>query len=376
MDAVSISVGREVKMEIPDDFLRYEEEVPLATERPLCYLRRNMRRLRILLGLMVVVLSTQNQVAAQGEPCEPRLLPISLVGPDATFLNGFGVSDIALKSHTFDVKGISIQPDSRLRRVVILLDLSSSMAGGSSQSTWNVVTEFVSHVAGVSATNTQFALVLFSDHILETIDFSRDRGAVHRRLQEISDDPEFRKRNVHGRTALFDALKTGFHLIGSPTSADSLFVITDGGDNVSKAHADEILKMLTPSMARVFALFFQHRDYMSSQTQEVSSSAKDFLELVYKSGGSAFGPIIIDQTGHFVLGNLDLLNRSISEELIEFYKSMLENPVLTVQTTPASENATSLDIALSREGRKHWKHASLLYPHQIGTCSMSTAKKD
>jgi hypothetical protein len=329
----------------------------------------NMRRCGVLLVLAVVVLSTQKRVSGQDKPCEPRLLPISLVGPKATFLSGFGISDISLKSRTFGVKGISVEPDSRFRRVVIALDVSGSMAGD-----WKIVTEFMRHVALINTTRTQFALVLFSDRILESIDFSRDRGAVQHRLEEISDDPKFGKQTVHGRTALFDALQSGFLLIDSPTSADVLFVITDGNDTASRARGDDILQMLIPPMVRVFALLFEHRRNVLPGLE--LPPAKDFRDLVYESGGGVFGPILIENSGHFTLSNPDLLDRPIPDELMDFYRTMLENPVLTVQTTPASDNAASLDIALSTEGRKHWKHANLLYPHLIGTCPVATVKKD
>jgi hypothetical protein len=333
-----------------------------------------MRPHFILLALIIALTAAQTRVAAQDEPCAQRLLPISLVGPDVSFLRGFSVSDIALKSRAPGLEALSIQPDTRMRRVVILLDVSASMSGQSSRP-WSVVIDFFSHIAGVNAKNTHFALVLFSDHILETIDFSQDRGAVHRRLDKISKDPEFIKRDVRGRTALFDALQTAFHLIDSPTSADSLFVITDGGDNVSKTRSKDILKMLSPSMVRIFTLLFEHRIYMNRVSQD-SSSTPDFLALVHDSGGSSFGPVIVDETGHFALGNPYLLSRPVSDSLLEFYRSMLENPVFAVRGTSASNNSTSLDIALSKEGREHWKNATLLYPHQIISCPIASAIKN
>jgi uncharacterized protein YegL len=316
-------------------------------------------------ALLVLVLTADIRAAARAGSCAERLVPISLVAPDASFLPGFLLSDIAVKSRAPGVEVLSVGADRRARRVVIVLDVSGSMAGESSQR-WKVVSQFVSYIASLHADNTQFALILFSDHLLETIDFTQDRGAVPRRLGEISKDAVFAKRNVRGKTALYDALETGFRLIPSPTSADSLFVITDGEDNVSKTSAKEILKMCSASMVRIFALLFARS--AENRTLSEAQAAPEFLALVESAGGSAFGPVIVDEMGRAAIGNPYLRGRPVFGSLLEFYRSMLENPVLALRGTLASNSSTSLSIALSKEGRQHWKNAAVLYPHQIIAC--------
>jgi hypothetical protein len=307
-------------------------------------------------------------LAAQSSTCEQRLVPVTLVSRDGDFATGFSLSDFELGPHSSEsINLVSVAPDSRPRRIVILLDVSGSMAGPSTSS-WNVVPEFVRDLANDDSPNLRFALLLFSDRVMETIDFSQDRSAVGHRLKAISEDPAFLKQYVHGRTALYDALQSGFQLLRNPTSADSLLVVTDGGDTDSKISLDHLLDELSSSSTRVFSVLFTRRLYERNDPHQDFLKLKEFTEFVQRSGGDVFGPLLVNRAGQYAMTNPQRTTKPLPQELTEFYKEMLENSVLSVKANTSLTKSIKLELHSSTQMKEKWKGAMLLFPHQLGPC--------
>lgn len=322
----------------------------------------------ILLGFFFVATP---RLAAQSATCEQWLVPVTLISSDGDFTPGLNLSDLELGPHSSEsIKVVSVEAESRPRRIVILLDLSGSMAGPSTSS-WNVVAQFVRDLASDDSPNLRFALILFSDHVMETIDFSRDRSAVDHRLKAISADPAFLKQYVHGRTALYDALQSGFQLLRNPTSADSLLVVTDGGDTDSKVSLDHLLDELSSSSTRVFSVLFTRRLYERNDPHQDFLKLKEFTEFVQRSGGDVFGPLLVNRAGQYAMTNPRRTSKPLPQELTEFYREMLENNVLSVKANRSFSKPIKLELHASSQTKEKWKNATLLVPYQLGPCLSS-----
>jgi VWA domain containing CoxE-like protein len=307
-------------------------------------------------------------LGAQSATCEQWLVPVTVVSPGGDFASGLNISDFELAPHSSQsMKVVSVTPDSRPRRIVILIDISGSMAGPSSAS-WNVVAQFVRDLASDDSLNVRFALVLFSDHVVETTDFSQDRAAVDRRLKAISADPTFLKQYVHGRTALYDALHAGFQLLRNPSSADSLLVITDGGDTNSKTSPNHLLDELSVSSTRVFSIVFNRRLYERNDPKPEAQKLNEFLDFVARSGGDTFGPLLVNRSGQYAMTNAQRTSKPLPQELTEFYKEMLENSVMSLKANTTLSKLIKLELRPSSQTKEKWKGATLLYPREIGPC--------
>jgi hypothetical protein len=306
---------------------------------------------------------------AQSAACAPWLVPISVRSPGGDFASGLNMSDFELGPNSSDsMKLMSVSPDSRPRRIVILMDISGSMAGPTSDS-WNVVAQFVRDLASDDSPKLRFALVLFSDRVVETTDFSEDPAAVDRRLKAISADPTFLKRYVHGRTALYDALQSGLQLLRNPTSADALLVITDGGDTDSKTSPNRLLGELSASSTRVFSIVFTRRLYERNDPKADAQKLNEFLEFVERSGGDIFGPLLINRSGQYAMANPQRTSKPLPQELTEFYKEMLENSVMSLKANTNLSKPVNLELRASPETKEKWKGAAtFLYPREIGPC--------
>lgn len=322
----------------------------------------------ILLGFFFVAAPP---LAAQSSTCQQWLVPVTLISRDGDFTSGLNLSSLELGPQSSEsIKVVSIAAESRPRRIVILLDVSGSMAGPSTSS-WNVVAQFVRDLASDDSPNLRFALILFSDRVIETIDFSQDRGAVDRRLKVISADPAFLKEYVHGPTALYDALQGGFQLLRNPTSADSLLVITDGGDTSSETSLSHLLDELSRSSTRVFSILFIRRLYERNDPHADVLKLKEFIDFVQKSGGDVFGPLLVNRSGQYAMTNPRRTSKPLPQELTEFYKEMLENNVLSVKANKSFSKPIKLELHGSSQTKEKWKNATLLFPYQLGPCLSS-----
>jgi hypothetical protein len=322
-----------------------------------------------LIPILVFVAMNPPQTAAQSATCDQWLVPVTLVSNDGAFTTGLTSADLEpgpRSSESFKI--VSLAADTRPRRIVILVDVSGSMAIPSSAS-WNLATEFLHGLAGVNLPNIRFALILFSDHVVEKIDFSQDPGAVGRRLRAIADDPTFLKKYVHGRTGIYDALQSGLQLLDNPTSADSLLVITDGGDVGSKTSVEQLLAELSPSATRVFSILFIRRIIERNDPREDARVVKEFIDFVPRSGGDIFGPILVNRSGNYAMVNPQRTSKPFGEELSEFYKEMFNNDVLSLRTGASLSKPIRLELRPSSQSHEKWKDATLFFPHQLGPCS-------
>lgn len=299
-----------------------------------------------ILLLLILVHTPESMLLAQENACRTRLVPVFVTDRDGNTLRNLPSSDLHLQSQGTSMSIISWNPDGRRHRVVILLDLRRSMKGVAGPGFWNAVMAIAQDVASIQSDNAQLALVTFADQVKETIGFSEGNAAVRRRVEEISKDPAFAKRQDKTGTAIFDALIHGFHLLDSPTSADSLLVISDGLDEGSKTKPDDVLAALSVEMVRVFCV--QMIDPVVSRVgQDREPSPEPFVDLVQKSGGRVLGPIDL-MKGRFS-GSQERaeLIKSLQEQLTEFYRGILQNDLLTIQWSAGLTKIEPLRLSLS-----------------------------
>jgi hypothetical protein len=96
------------------------------------------------------------------------------------------------------------------------------------------------------------ALLVFGTDVYEKIEFSKGQSAVAEKLRRIRSNEAYSHQLFHGKTALYDSLLAGLQLLDSPTSADSLYVITDGHENASRAHFDDVARRFISTGVRLF----------------------------------------------------------------------------------------------------------------------------
>src|SRR5262249_44718599 len=142
--------------------------------------------------------------------------------------------------------------DTHGRRVIIALDVSGSMLQAEERDKWTVVREVTGDAVLHLTTDTQIAMELFDEKIIEVLDFTAGRQAVARRIVTLASGIEaVPSKSRH--TALWDSLLKSLSIFGSPQPGDAVYVITDGGDNESKVRPKQVENAFLEKGVRLFA---------------------------------------------------------------------------------------------------------------------------
>lgn len=134
-------------------------------------------------------------------------------------------------------------------RVVLLIDVSGSMAGAPLKAAQDAATRFVKALDPTASV----ALVVFSDAPRTLSGFTTDRAALTRAIAQLS---------ASGETALYDGLSVAAGLVpADPSVRTSIVALSDGGDTVSNTSFETVTERLKKSGAPVYGVALKSDEY-------------------------------------------------------------------------------------------------------------------
>ena len=146
-------------------------------------------------------------------------------------------------------------------------------------------------------------------------------------------------------------------------------------DEGSKSKPDEILALLSGPMVRVFSIIVVDPIFSGSMRTLDEPSSGPFVDLVQKSGGRIFGPVDLKKAGLTSSTNSVESRQVLSEQLVQFYRGILQNDLLTIQPSSDIAKPEAVRLSLSDSAQRQWKHTRVFYPHEIGPCPGSSSRK-
>ncbi len=227
-------------------------------------------------------------------------------------------------------------------RVVILVDLS-----GSTVQTLRAERTLAGNLVATGTGKFRPALVLFSDHIVDSLDFSHTPEEILRRLENL---PESK-----GRTAILDALKYAASLFGQPVAGDAVYIISDGGDNASRVDEYEVKQEFLAKGIRIYSVAWGHAYF---PTEEEVRGLQLLNDLADSTGGKA---LRIDAESREDQEQLASRIRQLYAQITDFYNLQLELPA------PGNRQALKLEL-FDAKGTKR-KDLRVLYPHHLAHCT-------
>ncbi len=254
---------------------------------------------------------------------------------NAVDLNGMAIRDLTKDSFQVKVNGrtatlldasSSIAP----RRIVVLFDMSGSMAGARDNSKWRIAREALQEILTETPSGVSIALLPFSDQVHDVFDFSQSRKSMMTWLNEGASQHD--DKRVRERTALIDAVQAATRIFGSVHSGDAIYAITDGRDNSSHAPVTSVRKILLESGIRLFVFFFadQPRNYEMVDTtesfKEVSRATGGFV-FSLSGNAAAMGFESFYDYSDRTRQTLKVYTRALNSQVNGFYTLRFESPV-------------------------------------------------
>lgn len=194
------------------------------------------------------------------------------------------------------------------------------------------------------------ALVLFSDHIIDTIGFDQLTSEIVERLAKME--------NGKGRTAILDSLTYSIKLLQPAEVGDVIYIISDGGENASKAHRSEVENKLLAQGIRLFAFIVQPKAPFA--TPEEAAEPSLLSELAQSSGGA-----VIDEGSATSLDDRSKLSTILHrgyDQMAHFYDLQLSIP-----DRWAKKQRLRLEI-VDQDGKKR-KDVSVTFPQYLLPCT-------
>lgn len=284
-------------------------------------------------------------------------------------LQNISANDLEAKLHGKQVKIVSLTPDARPHRLVVLMDASGSMAAGlNDRPLWNLELSLARHFFEVNRERFPIALIIFNEHGNEMIDFMKGNSAVGEKLARIAEDRDYIKAHVNGRTALRDAILQGIQMLNHPNSGDAVYVLTDGGDNISRESGSELNRRLAVSSVRVFAILLYQNLGNRSRTPEELNGPTELVDITRKSGGEIL--TAAEWHGSSIALSANAEARVKSEETLQrLYHAIVQDNLLEVELPSALTKNERWELKLSRDARQRWKNAQITYPDTLVSCN-------
>ncbi len=323
------------------------------------------RTLAILLYITLVP-----SALAQDEPCSRRIVSVTVADRNWTPASDLKPGDFHAEYRGEPVRIVSVVPDTGRHRIVIVMDASGTLGPEVSPGKWQLALALASHLAASGMPNTSFGLLIFNDSVREQIDFSQRSGAVAERLRQIGADSRFQKTSIRGKTALWDAVITGSALLPDPTPADAFYLITDGGENASRAGSSEVRRRLAISGCRVFVALLAAGPFGNrSPTPEESNGPLEMDEIAHSTGGALFGPVMQVPSGiGLASGDFDQKLTAL-DALRRFYQTILGGYRVEIQLPKPVDKWREWKLGLSKERAAQLKHAQVGYTRDLAPCS-------
>ncbi len=162
-----------------------------------------------------------------------------------------------------------------------LLDAHYSLAPRRIVKKWRIAREAVEDFLTETPAEVQVALVTFSSKIHDILDFSQGRSSI---IEWLKRGPSQRS-DIKGTTPFFDAAAAAAKLLEPALPGDSIYAITDGGDNSSRISKTAVKQRLLQSQIRLFVFLFAE----PTPTEEERSGVESVMELARDTGGFVFG---------------------------------------------------------------------------------------
>jgi len=327
-----------------------------------------------LVSLVVLTLCSR-AVGSQEPSCTTRRVPVFFRDAQNLPIQNISVADLDAKIGGKPVKILSLTPDTRPHRLVLILDISGSMGSVAGESAlWDLELPLARHFFEVNRQKSQIALLFFNDRVGDVSDFSAGNSAVGDKLQQISQDRDFLKRNIKGKTALRDAIFQGVQLLDHPTSADAVYVLTDGGDNVSKHSKSDLLPRLAVTSVRVFAVLLYKNLGYRNRTPEEESGPGELSEIAKKSGGEILSAA--ERRGDQVALTADPQGQLKTDETLgRLYQTILQNSLLEVELPYPLAKNERWELKLSGAAHHQWKNPQIIYPDTLISCTSEVSSQ-
>ena len=309
--------------------------------------------------------------AQQAASCLERAIPVSVASNDGSPAPELTISSL---EGTYDKKPVTVKAvdvAEKPPRVILLIDASGSM-----QWRANTIGDAAKNILEGLPLRSAVGLVFFQSRIIPVALPTSDRQSLLLQVEALRNN----RQSFKGKTALRAAVLAGLKMLGTPALGDSLYLISDGGDNQSRTHEDEMEHELEKSGVRLFALVLGGENIVRIAPEE--AAGPDLLKAAtHNTGGTAIeagmAPPRIDVSGasgalpsdmrvDFVkkVGTPTQLGQDLQgqiRQIVNFYQVKVDLPQIV-------DKPKELKLEIKGFSKSQERRLTLSYPNLVFPC--------
>jgi len=305
----------------------------------------------------------------QQDSCRQRTIPVSIFGVDGSPVPLLSSANLegSYRKKPVAVTGAVINREPP--RVVLLLDASASMHGPRSQHDLNFSVDLAEDLLSGMPSASEVGLGFFSEELEPIARPTSDRKTLIYQLEGLRSNPS----SSRGKTALWAAIFDSVKMFERPRLGDAIYVITDGGDNLSHITAKDVARTLGEASVRLFAFVFQRERDSAATSPEERTGPAIVHQVVDDTGGTivgyegdSFGVFTKSHDSAFVGKSgkptrLGSLLGSQYRQLSSFYRVDIDLP-------ETLDKPQKWELDLTGFGKSERDKLVLRYPHMLVPC--------
>jgi hypothetical protein len=216
----------------------------------------------------------------QRRPCSEATVLVEVYGPQGQPAHGLQPNSFRAKHRGKTLHILKVTPWSGPARVVLLFDLSGSVAK-LAQFERSIGLDIMRQAPA----GTSLAMAVFGSHAEVVAPFSAGTATVGKEIGNL-DALSSRVPKADRKTALYDAIEFAVGMFGHPRPGDTICVISDGDENASQISLQQVHHILLANRIRLFAVVLPEAwVFPRDSTPEEQSGPANLSKLVDTSGG-------------------------------------------------------------------------------------------
>jgi len=324
---------------------------------------------------LFILLLVTNRAMAQDPDCLHPTVALSVIDSKANLVRDLTAADFEARVKGRPVRVVSVTPDNRSHRVVLVMDMTGAMSsfGVGEPARWGWELGMARHFFEQNRRDTQIAAVILTKRIHEVAPFSEESAAANASLSEAAKGYGHMKKNLDPVMTLDEAILEGIQLLDPPASSDALYVLTNAEEygGSTRGPSEDISKLVEKHI-RLFAIVLQEDVGFRQKTHEEIMGPEVISQIARKSGGG----LLTGAEWHdnrVVLSAFPDEKATTQEILMRLYQAILQNSLMQIELSAPMEKGEGFELSLSSSARKKWKRVKLMYPPTLTACHSDPA---
>lgn len=208
--------------------------------------------------------------------CLQRSIPLTVIPRFQQPLTELKPLEVFINGNQASV--VSSMPYGGPTRVLLLIDSSGSMAPLTGTSVWGMTLPTAAFAMDVVPLNAAVAVGRFAERL--QISQWQDRDSAREQVLSL------KYQSPKGTTALYSAVSEAASMFRRAQFGDSIYLVTDGGENHSAMSLHRLIENLVARGIRVFVFLVVPKE--PAKSQEELNAPHDMEDLANQTGGTVF----------------------------------------------------------------------------------------